>query len=115
MASSRRLRQVGGVGLVLLVVFGVVMGILWAWQRQLIYLPDTTPVGPAEDALDGARDVRLRTSDGLELGAWFVPAHSDPAQGDAATPMAVLVAPGNGGNREGRTGLARELRARGCC
>jgi hypothetical protein len=91
---------------VLLVGGGVV--VLWALQRQLIYFPDATPVPPAADVIDGARDVTLRTSDGLELGAWFVPA--DPAQDTA---MAVLVAPGNGGNRAGRAEFAEELSRRG--
>jgi pimeloyl-ACP methyl ester carboxylesterase len=85
-----------------------VVVVLWALQRQLIYLPDTTPVPPADDVITGARDVTLRTADGLELGAWFVPA---ARPGD--TGMAVLVAPGNGGNRAGRAGLAEELARRG--
>ena len=86
------------------------MGILWAVQRQLIYFPDAADVPPAGDVIPGARDVTLRTEDGLELGAWFVPA------ADASTPgarMAVLVAPGNGGNRAGRATLAEELSERG--
>ena len=37
-------------------------------------LPDTSPVPPAGRVIDGPRDVTLHTSDGLELGAWFVPA-----------------------------------------
>jgi len=81
---------------------------LWALQRRLIYFPDSRPVPPAADVIAGARDVRLHTSDGLELGAWFVPA--DPTED---TGMAVLVAPGNGGNRASRTGLAEKLSDRG--
>ena len=84
---------------------------LSALQRQLIYFPDASPVPPAGAVLDGARDVVLHTDDGLELGAWFVPA--DPGGLEASRPLAVLVAPGNGGNREGRAGLARELSRRG--
>jgi pimeloyl-ACP methyl ester carboxylesterase len=85
-----------------------VVVLLWALQRQLIYFPDSTPVPPAGDVVAGARDVTLHTSDGLELGAWFVPA--DPAKD---TSMAVLFAPGNGGNRASRAGLAEELSDRG--
>src|SRR5688572_32476722 len=81
---------------------------LWALQRQLIYFPDPTPVPPAADVIDGARDVTLHTADGLELGAWFV-----PATGPVDTGMVVLVAPGNGGNRAGRAGFAEELSRRG--
>jgi fermentation-respiration switch protein FrsA (DUF1100 family) len=93
----------------MVLVIGTVMVILWAAQRRLIYYPDTTRVPVAGDVIAGARDVTLHTGDGLDLTAWFVPA-SGPAQG---TPMAVLVAPGNGGNRAGRAGLARELAERG--
>ena len=81
---------------------------LTALQRQLIYFPDSTRVPPAGDVIEGARDVTLHTSDGLALGAWFV-----PASADSDLSMAVLVAPGHGGNRSGRAGLATELRRRG--
>lgn len=81
---------------------------LTALQRQLIYFPDSTTVPSAADVVEGARDITLRTSDGLALGAWFVPASSA-----SDMHMAVLVAPGNGGNRSGRVGLATELSRRG--
>lgn len=101
----RRLRRGLLAGVILV---GTVVAILWALQRQLIYFPDPTPVPPAADVIAGARDVTLRTSDGLELGAWFVPADAVEDTG-----MAVLLAPGNGGNRAGRAGLAEELSSRG--
>ena len=91
---------------VLSVGAGVVM--LGALQRQLIYFPDPTPVPPAAAVIAGARDVTLRTVDGLELGAWFVPAVSTEETG-----LVVLLASGNGGNRSGRVGLAEELSRRG--
>ncbi len=94
--------------MVLVLLAGTVVVMLWALQRQLVYFPDSTPVPPAETAVAGARDVTLRTADGLELGAWFV-----PASGSRDTGMAVLVAPGNGGNRAGRAGFAEELGRRG--
>jgi uncharacterized protein len=84
--------------------------LLWL-QRQLTYFPDASPVPPAAEAIAGARDVTLHTDDGLELGAWFIPA--ERARPTGRRPMAVLVAPGNGGNRAGRAGLADELRRRG--
>lgn len=96
--------------LVVLLLMGALMGTLWALQRQLIYYPDGTPARPAGDVIPGARDVILRTDDGLELGAWFIPSQSGS---DLPLPIAVLVAPGNGGNREGRAGLAEELSRRG--
>lgn len=110
MTRSARLRRVLLRWLpVMVLVSGAVIAVLWMFQRQLIYFPDNTRVPPAADVIEGARDVTLHTEDGLDLGAWFVPAEG-PAP---AAPMAVLVAPGNGGNRESRAGLALELGARG--
>lgn len=103
--SNRRWLKLG---LLALLLVGTVVVVLWALQRQLIYFPDARPVSPAAEAIAGARDVRLHTADGLELGAWFV-----PAAGQRDTGMAVLVAPGNGGNRAGRADFARELSRRG--
>ena len=109
MPALARFRKPVVRGLVAVLVLGVVMvGLLAAFQRRLIYFPDSTPVPSAADVTDGFRDVTLRTSDGLELGAWFAPA--DP---DSDRDMAVLIAPGNGGNRLGRVGLATELSSRG--
>jgi len=93
---------------VLAVVVGVVVAVAWSLQRHLVYFPDSSPVPSAGEVVPGARDVTLHTSDGLELGAWFVP----PAPGRDRG-MAVLVAPGNGGNRAGRADLAVALRERG--
>ena len=100
-----RLRRGLLVGLLLL---GTMVVMLWAFQRHLIYFPDPKPVRPAGDVIAGARDLTLHTADGLELGAWFI-----QATGQVDTGMAVLVAPGNGGNRAGRAGLAEELSRRG--
>lgn len=93
--------------LIVLLVVAVLLTALWMLQRRLIYLPDTAPAGPAAAALPSARDVTLHTSDGLDLGAWFVP----PSGSDRG--FTVLVANGNGGNRAGRTALARALAERG--
>ncbi|WP_322937036.1 alpha/beta hydrolase [Nocardioides bizhenqiangii] len=107
MASWRRrvLRMV----VVVVLALGLVVGLLWWQQRQLIYFPDRSAVPPAETVIDGARDVTVRTEDGLELGAWFVP----PLPGVPDRGMAVLVAPGNGGNRAGRADFAEELQRLG--
>jgi len=81
--------------------------VLYGLQRRLIYVPDAGEVPPADQVVQGAHDVTLRTSDGLELGAWFV----SPQGRDRR--LAVLVAPGNGGNRLGRASLAESLADRG--
>jgi fermentation-respiration switch protein FrsA (DUF1100 family) len=92
---------------VVVVAVVLVLALAYAFQRKLIYLPSDGPVPPAAQVLPGARDVRLTTSDGLTLGAWFVP----PTGPDLG--FTVLVANGNGGDRSHRTELAAALRAEG--
>lgn len=82
--------------------------VLWAAQRALIYFPDRSDPGPAGARIAGGRDLTLRTADGLELTSWFVPADEATDTG-----YAVLLAPGNGGNRAGRAGIAQDLSAQG--
>ncbi|WP_433168207.1 alpha/beta hydrolase [Kribbella sp. CA-247076] len=90
------------VALILVSVVLLLLAVLWGYQRQLIYLPDNTPVTASI-----GREFELTTSDGLRLGAWLVPAEQP------ARDVAVLVANGNGGNRAGRVPLARALSAQG--
>ncbi|GLW13023.1 alpha/beta hydrolase [Microtetraspora sp. NBRC 13810] len=85
----------------------LIVGMAWAFQRKLIYLPDHGAVPPAASVLPGARDVTLTTRDGLRLAAWTVPA-AEPRRG-----VWVLVAGGNAGNRAGRAPLAKVLAERG--
>ena len=89
-----------GAGVVVLVL-ALLTGLLWIFQRSLIYLPDAGPVPAAAEVLPGARDVVLTTSDGLDLGGWFLPADDDAP--------AVLVANGNAGHRGHRAPLAEAL------
>ena len=89
--------------LIVMAVLMVAVGVLWLAQRRLIYFPDDTPVPPAGQVLDGARDVELVTVDGLHLGAWLKP----PVGPDRG--FVVLAAPGNAGNRAGRAGLISAL------
>ncbi|NNJ62285.1 MAG: alpha/beta hydrolase [Dactylosporangium sp.] len=96
-----RIVRYGVLGVLLVVV--LIIGLLWVFQRRLIYFPDRPQPPAAAKVLPGARDVLLETSDGLRLGAWLVP----PARSDRG--VAVLVAPGNAGNRLGRVPLARAL------
>jgi pimeloyl-ACP methyl ester carboxylesterase len=88
-------------GLVALV--GALLAALWAFQRHLIYLPAPGPVRAAEEAIEGTREVTLRTADGLDLGAWFVPSRVPGKD------LTVLVANGNAGDRSLRSPLARAL------
>ena len=93
--------------LVVSVVAVLLLALMWAFQRQLIYQPSSASVPPAGSVIPGARDVTLHTSDGLSLAAWFVPA-AEPGRG-----LAVLVANGNAGDRAVRAPLARALAQQG--
>ena len=88
--------------LVVAAVLAATVGLLWVFQRHLIYLPSPGPVPPAASVLPGGEDVTFETADGLHLGGWFVP-------GAAARGPAVLVCNGNGGDRSMRAALAAAL------
>lgn len=92
-------------GLALLGVV-VVLVLLWSQQRTMLYFPDRRVVAPAASLIPGGEDAVLRTADGLQLGAWFVPAKS-------AQRITVLVLNGNAGNRSDRAPLATALSAAG--
>jgi fermentation-respiration switch protein FrsA (DUF1100 family) len=96
-----------GAVVVVIATVAVVLALLWAFQRRLVYLPFPAEVPPVAAALAGAREVRLRTDDGLELGGWFV------AAGAPDRAIAVLVAAGNAGNRSLRAPLAAALARQG--
>lgn len=107
---STRVRRLVVTAVVLALLLGVLMGLLTGLQRHLIYVPNRAVVGPAAQLHAGGQDVTLHTDDGLDLTAWLLPPTTGPA-GDRG--VAVLFAPGNGGNREGRSTLFRELTDRG--
>src|SRR5918992_4822206 len=97
------------VGIILAVVVAILLaplGLLWAFQRRLIYLPAPRSVPPAATVLPGAEEVAFETADGLRLAGWFVPARPGAAGSAGA---AVLVCNGNGGNRSLRAPLAALL------
>ena len=124
-------------GIILLVVAAVLaasVGLLWAFQRRLIYLPSPGPVPAAASVLPGATDVSFETADGLRLQGWFVPPtpvdnQTPPSGGSVTLPegaptpagrgdaragrgearAAVLVCNGNGGDRSMRADLAAAL------
>lgn len=79
-APAIRLRWIAVNGLrSLAVLYVVVVGCLYVWQRQLIYVPDTRKVPPAEVGLAKVAEVTLVTPDGERLVAWWSP----PAAGKA--------------------------------
>jgi fermentation-respiration switch protein FrsA (DUF1100 family) len=83
--------------------FALIVLLAWAFQRRMVYLPLTQTVPAVETVLPGATEAVLRTADGLELGAWFLPAAAGPAR------RAVIVFNGNAGDRSYRAPLARAL------
>ena len=93
--------------IVLVAALSLLVGLLWIFQRRLVYLPDTSAVPSASTVLPGARDVTLRTADGLELSAWYLSA------AQASCHRTFLVAGGNAGHRGFRAPLAAALHAAG--
>jgi len=89
-------------GLVAVVVV-LVLALLWAMQRRLIFLPDGDPGSAMAVVGPTAREVQLSTEDGLELAAWLV------GPTGANRGVHVLFAPGNAGHRGYRAELARRL------
>ena len=79
----------------------VLMLLVWAFQRRLIYLPSREPVPAAARLLPRSEEVSFSTEDGLRLAGWFV-----PGVPGAAT---VLVFNGNAGDRSARAPLAAAL------
>jgi fermentation-respiration switch protein FrsA (DUF1100 family) len=68
---------------------------LWAFQRSLMYFPDSAPRVPPSfyEMLEGVQEVSFETADGLELAAWYAPA-------PASRPTVVMFH-GNGGSLHG--------------
>ncbi|TFH88515.1 alpha/beta hydrolase [Billgrantia azerbaijanica] len=87
----------------LLLAYALVVALAWAFQSRLLYLPyvGRELVGtPSDIGLDWEA-VRLRTSDGLTLGAWWVPA--EPAR------ATLLFFHGNAGNISHRLASLRQF------
>jgi fermentation-respiration switch protein FrsA (DUF1100 family) len=82
----------------------VVLALVWSLQHRLVYFPGPQPP-PATAVLPGTREVVFPTEDGLRLQGWFVPARARTGRPGAA----VLVLPGNAGNRAHRAPLASAM------
>jgi uncharacterized protein len=100
-------RRAARVVVVVVALVVVVIGLAWGFQRRLIYLPASGPVPAVGSVLPGGVDVVVRTEDGLDLRAWWVP----PRGADLG--RTVLVAPGNAGSRADRAPLAGALAGAG--
>jgi fermentation-respiration switch protein FrsA (DUF1100 family) len=91
-----------------LAVAGLLLAV-WLGQRRLIYFPLGEAGSPAEVGLAGAQEVAFDTEDGLRLSAWFLPAAAPPAAAETSVVPALLVFPGNAGNRSFRAPLAAAM------
>ncbi|BBZ62688.1 alpha/beta hydrolase [Mycolicibacterium monacense] len=99
------MRRLARLVVIVVLVANGALALLWNQQRRLIYFPAPGPVPSATAVWSGARDVVVRTADGVDLGAWFFAA--------ADRGPAVLVCNGNGGDRSMRAALALALRRMG--
>ena len=83
----------------------VLLTIVWAAQRRLIYFPFGGE--PEADGIGMHAPVSFPTADGLQLNAWWFAAATSPPR------ATVLVFNGNAGNRAHRVPLAEALRRGG--
>jgi len=88
-------------------LLALVVVLLWAGQRRMIYFPFGDVPTPAAAGLPRAESVAFTTADGLTLHGWFVPA------AQPATRQTVIVFNGNAGHRAMRAPLADALARRG--
>ena len=75
----------------------VTLGLVWIFQRSLIYLPSRHVPDPPQ----GVEEVTYETEDGLTLSAWLLRAEEDRGL--------VIVFNGNAGNRANRLPLGEAL------
>jgi fermentation-respiration switch protein FrsA (DUF1100 family) len=83
----------------LLVGYAVLVGLVWALQRRMLYFPMGS-LPSAGSVLPGAQEVEFTTEDELRLRAWLLPPRARP---NGAT---VLIFNGNAGNRAMRAPIA---------
>lgn len=91
------------------IVVGLVVGVVALMallQRRMLYHPTVAVPPPAAAGVPDAEQLEVTAADGTRLASWYVPAEGEQVG-------AVLVLPGNAGNRAGRGPLAAALARRG--
>lgn len=108
MSSNTPRRRSKSLTILFIVVALVLVVILCAWifQRKIYYYVGAGDPGSVTQYAEDARDIEVHTSDGTTLTAWRL----DPADKGR---RAVLLLPGNGGNRLTRLEAAQHIRDRG--
>ena len=91
------MQSVISLAVVVAIGYLAIVSAMYFGQRKLIFRPDTTPSVLAEAGLPDVRDVTLRTTDGLDLRAWYLP----PSSGTAPV---LLYTHGNAGSLIDRAG-----------
>lgn len=91
--------------LTLLIAYGIVLAYLYFLQRNLIYLPDKAIAAPTEYGLEGFRDERAATADGVNIQLW----HRSAADGFPT----VLYLHGNASHLGNRAGILNALAEKG--
>ena len=76
--------------------YGVLLALMYTFQRRLMYFPDPRRHDPVQAGLPQAEEVQFKASDGAKLIAWHVP----PRDGKPV----VLYFQGNGGGLDLRVG-----------
>lgn len=99
------MRSVLSILLVALALYGVLLGVLYIWQRALLYPASKERMTAAEAGLVGFQDVTLTTEDGERIVGWY----KAPELGRAA----LLYFHGNGGSLWNRRLRARLLTENG--
>ena len=80
---------------------GVIVFLLWVFEYRNVFQPSRGYRTQGDEFGIKPERVRLKTKDGVSLGAWFYPARG----GTCFDGWVVLVAHGNGGNLADRVGL----------
>jgi len=91
--------------LIVLILYGALVAVVFAFQRSLQYFPSSARFSPAEVGLAQFSDLTLQTSDGESVVAWWRP----PQPGRAV----LVYFHGNGGSLWNRQDRARRLTADG--
>lgn len=58
----------------IVIIYAAFAGSMYVFQRNLMYMPDTKIEKPEHYGLIGFEDIRLRTSDGISVQAWYAEA-----------------------------------------
>jgi uncharacterized protein len=79
----------------------IICAYMFLVQRSMLFRPDVSDVSATVSALAGAQNITLRTTDGVQINAWWKP----PAEGRPV----YLYLHGNGANLTRRTGRFTRL------